>query len=323
MADSEHDKNLYYPVFRSIEHEVIELSSIIYFSDQQLNVFSIKISELLSRTSTEIESLFKDLYRREFGTEPKTVGKAFTELDSKWGITKKELSITSDNFYFTKSFTPSFAPMGYKSKSKDDYHSAYNSIKHDRAKNLYKANLNVLIRALGALYILNVYYTESALRSEVFTAKTAGQSIGIFMGLGMGLKKFIDSCLFIEYHEFAYYLWLENNYDSMRALYSGLGKDDKRTLKNKVERQSSNLIGNINGLIYRSNKNGGIGQILTQAHTVVKDLIESEISVVVNVGYNKVYTTPDQMIKPVSKIKDSDKIVSMNQLKRPLGDINL
>ena len=48
--------------------------------------------------------------------------------------------------------------MSYKSKSENDYYSNYCAIKHYRnINNLHKANVNVLIRALGALYILNVY----------------------------------------------------------------------------------------------------------------------------------------------------------------------
>ena len=60
--------------------------------------------------------------------------------------------------HFKSTFQPSFAPFGYKDKSTDDYFSTYNAIKHDRVKNIHKANINILIRVLGALYILNLYY---------------------------------------------------------------------------------------------------------------------------------------------------------------------
>ncbi|MDR0905208.1 MAG: hypothetical protein LBN00_03375 [Oscillospiraceae bacterium] len=43
-----------------------------------------------------------------------------------------------------------------------DYNKAYNAIKHDRVKNLSKANVRVVIRALAALYLLNVYYRNEA-----------------------------------------------------------------------------------------------------------------------------------------------------------------
>jgi hypothetical protein len=41
--------NLFWPVYKNLEHEVVELSNKIHFDDKQLSVYSVKISELLIR----------------------------------------------------------------------------------------------------------------------------------------------------------------------------------------------------------------------------------------------------------------------------------
>jgi len=46
--------NLYWSVYKNLEKEVLELSNQIHIDDEQLNVYSIKISELLIRCSVEI-----------------------------------------------------------------------------------------------------------------------------------------------------------------------------------------------------------------------------------------------------------------------------
>jgi len=77
-------------------------------------------------------------------------------MDSEWNLSKKNVSIISPYFHFES--LKEFAPFDYKNDSEDDYYSIYNAIKHDRVKNIEKANLYILIRIVGALYILNVIY---------------------------------------------------------------------------------------------------------------------------------------------------------------------
>lgn len=89
-------------------------------------------------------------------SEPSKTSDCFNWMEKNWEISKKELIIDAPNFYFDK--IKCIKPFDYKKETKNDYYSAYNAIKHDRAKNIsQKATINVLIRALGALYILNNY----------------------------------------------------------------------------------------------------------------------------------------------------------------------
>ena len=58
--------NLYWPIYKNLEREFIELSNWIHIDDNQLSIYSVKISELLIRCSVEIESISKDLYFGSF-----------------------------------------------------------------------------------------------------------------------------------------------------------------------------------------------------------------------------------------------------------------
>ncbi len=186
--------NLYWPVYKNLENEVLTLADAIHICDNdteiihncgdscdnvssndenkiiieqpQMKVYSVRISDLLFRVCTEIESLIKDLYRDEKGIEPKSPGAACTDLDKRWLLSKKIVNIVAPTFYFQKLENKTFAPFNYSNGDENDYYSAYNALKHDRVKNISKASVHILIRAMAALYLLNIYY-----RNQEFTVK--------------------------------------------------------------------------------------------------------------------------------------------------------
>lgn len=147
---------MYMPVYEKIEKEIIELSSSIFFVDELEKVYSLNIADLIIRCAIEIESIAKDIYRKEKGCDPESPRKCLKWMDSEWNLSKKTVSIISPYFHFK--VLKEFAPFDYKNGSEDDYYSIYNAIKHDRVKNIEKANLHILIRIVGALFILNVIY---------------------------------------------------------------------------------------------------------------------------------------------------------------------
>ena len=59
--------NLYWPMYKNLESELLELSNYIHFSDDQESVYSPHISDLLIRTASEIEAIAKELYQRTGG----------------------------------------------------------------------------------------------------------------------------------------------------------------------------------------------------------------------------------------------------------------
>lgn len=149
--------NLYWSTYKQIEKEVLELSYDIAFNDEQLEVYSPKILDLIIRISTNIESLYLDIYRVDFGKDIE-IGQAIKDVAKKYKLEEKIIHISHENFSIKN--MRNIKPFQYKKKSKDDFYSTYNALKHDRAKNLHKATIYALIRSLAALYALNVIYDD-------------------------------------------------------------------------------------------------------------------------------------------------------------------
>lgn len=165
--------NMFWTIYKKIEKDVISLSYYIHFSDQkfedkngqiiysQIWTYSNQIADLLLAICTQIESLFLQLYKVKFDTPTDSIGTAIRQINHIWNLSNKQVKIISPNMYFTDvtGFGNEFAPMAYESHDENDYYSAYCALKHNRIEALHKANINALIRALAALFILNIYYS--------------------------------------------------------------------------------------------------------------------------------------------------------------------
>jgi hypothetical protein len=160
--------NLFWPVYKSLESEVIELSNKIHFDDNQCSVYSVKIIELLLRCCVEIEAISKDLYFKNGGVSPNNRDLYFDTdclelLEKKWILSKKIVLISSANFYFQNEDNIILKPL-YKANKRGtstaDWKKAYQAVKHNRSENLDKGNIKNLLRAMAGLFILNLYYKD-------------------------------------------------------------------------------------------------------------------------------------------------------------------
>lgn len=166
--------NIYWPVYKNLEKELIELSNQIHFDDKQLTIYSVKITELLLRCSIEIESISKDLYFSLGGTEPTDRDLYFDTdciqlLEDKWVLSKKQVIASASNFHFLEKKNQILTPLNKAHKrgtSSSDWKKAYQAVKHDRANNLSKGNLKNLIKAMAALFLLNIYYKNDKYKLE-------------------------------------------------------------------------------------------------------------------------------------------------------------
>lgn len=162
--------NLYWNVYKSLERELLAIAEIIHIDDCQLNVYSMKIADLLIRTSIEIESISKELYFREGGTKPDDKDLYFDTdclalLELKWNLSKKVVMISSPMLYLEEDDNLYLTPLHKAHKrgtSSSDWQKAYQAVKHNRTRSLNKGNLKHFIRSLGALFILNLYYQNQS-----------------------------------------------------------------------------------------------------------------------------------------------------------------
>lgn len=160
------NNNLYWSVYKNLEDEFLNLSNLIHINDEQLEIYSIKISELLIRTVVEVESISKELYFANGGAKADDKDLFFDTdcidlLENKWELSKKQVLISSPNLYLEQNENTVLTPLKKANKrgtSSSDWLKAYQAVKHNRAKNLNKGNIKNLIRSLSGLYILNIYY---------------------------------------------------------------------------------------------------------------------------------------------------------------------
>lgn len=178
----------FWNAYKRLEKEVLELSEYIHISDDQLDVYSLKIGDLLVRTAIEAETLVKLLYHENGGTKPN--GKdlyfdtdCFKLLEDKWTLSKKTIVITAPSFFLTGNRMLRPLHKAYKrGTSSSKWQIAYQAVKHDRVNNQKSGNIGNLLLALGALYILNIYY-----RGANFPNVTDETASNIDWGLGSEL----------------------------------------------------------------------------------------------------------------------------------------
>lgn len=211
--------NLYWTVYKNLERELTELSNLIHINDCQLVVYSMKIAELLLRTSVEIESISKALYIENGGTKPDDQNLFFDTdclelLEFKFQLSKKHVQVSAANFYFSLPENQILTPLKKANKrgtSSSDWQKAYQAIKHNRGTSLSKANLKHLVRAMAALYLLNIYYNDNQyyldndssgtkfdrnLGSTIFSIKVhSNQDLSVSSGFSKNSD--FDECVYI------------------------------------------------------------------------------------------------------------------------------
>jgi len=175
-----------------LEKELLELAYNIHFCDSQIEAYSIKIAELILRCAAEIESISKALYQNEGGNMNPVddEGKerylnydfdCLKLLDQLWGLSKKKIILSTPSMYFEKEENIGFKPLKNAHKGDASWQKAYQAIKHSRVENMHKANIRVLIRIMGALYILNLYYQNDFMELNELDKFNPSQGSDIFM----------------------------------------------------------------------------------------------------------------------------------------------
>mgnify|MGYP000965766816 FL=1 len=160
--------NIFWNIYKNIERELIEISNIIHIDDNQLSVYSPKITELLIRTVIEVEAISKELYFKNGGDKANDNQLFFDTdcidfLDNKWLLSKKKVIVSAPNFYFSDEDNRVLTPLKKANKrgsSSSKWLIAYQAVKHNKNNSLSKGNLKNLIGALAGLYVLNIYYKD-------------------------------------------------------------------------------------------------------------------------------------------------------------------
>lgn len=167
--------NKYWSIYKNLEHEVLKTAEYIQFCDDQVDVYSIQIADLISRCGRYLEAISKELYERH--TKLPTIvtsqnGKSkrllfdrdcLALLNTDWHLSEKEISVTCGLMDFgseeNKVLIP-FKDAGKIGKDAQPWMQAYQAVKHNCFGELPKATVGNLVKILGSLFILNLYHMQ-------------------------------------------------------------------------------------------------------------------------------------------------------------------
>ncbi|KSU17648.1 hypothetical protein [Lactococcus lactis] len=221
MALALEKERLFFQIYQSLEKELLGMTDYIHFSENNLDVYSVKLANFILRANVESESLLKELFKRTEHYKGLTKkeknleleNNTYTEVNEVYKLDKKTIYIASEIFYFQDKYSEPFIPFKYKKNGKDS-HKIYNSIKHDKVNNLKKADLETAINMLGTLFVLNLcFYPELAYkedneRSKIFRGRKAFIEPLFLSGISEIDK--LDKDEVEEYFEScSYYEWIQ------------------------------------------------------------------------------------------------------------------
>lgn len=171
--------NLYESVYKNLEKDVLDLLENIYLCDDHLKVYSMKIAELILRCGSEIEAICKEIYcdnvtegnREELRFDFDCLKWLFTN----WKLDEKivEIALYSPNLskgnHYLKPLRGAERPRKNSKSDNADcamWKVAYMAARHNRSVEFSKCNLESLINALAALYLLNIYYRNESIDTD-------------------------------------------------------------------------------------------------------------------------------------------------------------
>ena len=136
-------------------------------------------------------------------------------LENLWGLSSKQVLVVAQTFFFADGDNQVLTPLKKANKrgtSGSDWKRAYQAVKHNRTHSLAKGNLKHLIRAMAALYLLNIYHKDDRfdlgndssassfderLGSEIFSVKLHANS-SIAVDGTYAKKQDFDECVYIS-----------------------------------------------------------------------------------------------------------------------------
>lgn len=227
--------NLYWPTYINIENEFNKLLQQIHVDDNQVSVYSSKISELILRCASEIESLSKELYNLHGGTKKGNIHYdyvALNHLEKQWKLSQKVVVISSLNSFLTQKVLKPFE-LDFQKKDKSftySWNHAYQGIKHDRVNNLKQGSIKNLFRISSALFILNIYY-----KNQIYNLDNdnRGDNFPINLGSTIFSIKFHDGGNGEDFHK-------KKDFDE--CIYTSKATDETLSkLKEECNKQRKNM----------------------------------------------------------------------------------
>ena len=127
MALALEKERLFFQIYQSLEKELLGMTDYIHFSENNLDVYSVKLANFILRANVESESLLKELFKRTEHYKGLTQkeknleleNNTYTEVNEVYKLEKKTIYIASEIFYFQDKYSEPFIHFKYKKNGKD------------------------------------------------------------------------------------------------------------------------------------------------------------------------------------------------------------
>ena len=192
---------LFWQTYLNLEKEILEVAKYIYITDEittyskgnlistncrtQLETFSPLIADLLIRTCIEIEAISKELYFNFGGSKPRGDKNLFFDedclklIDVKCKTHQKVVIVSCVSFNLKEEENLCFMPLKEAHKRQGtNWEKAYQALKHDRYSSISQGTVKNLLHAMGALFLLNIYYKNVKLTSKYLEISKLDFSLG-------------------------------------------------------------------------------------------------------------------------------------------------
>lgn len=287
-------------MYQELEQEVLKISNYIHFNDKQLNVYSLQNANIISKCMFEYESIVKALFEKLKGYVENRPGLCLKYLDERLQLHKKQVKIVSSSIHFRKTMSNYFAPLCYKEHGHNDFYSAYCALKHNRAQNINKATINILIRSLASLFLMNLFYygneivnmrQKTSPNETIFIEKYAGESIGIMHDLDIKLNKYLDGCVGYISLDLGYYLYRDEQSYNLRKLI----KETKtliglNAIKDLIITHQNDIRTLIYSMICQTMKDSSTSEKIKQVNSITMGCLEKCMRIYnINKGYRSIY----------------------------------
>jgi hypothetical protein len=183
MAIGSNNNNIHWSYFLSVEEDLERLSRFIEFNQNNYECFSLEIVRLLMAAAAEVDVVCKMICH---GFDPGCNADNIIEYREK--IIPKYPQLATFTVTAPR-YGLNFNPWEeWKHDNNPLWWDAYNSIKHKRHTDYYKANLKNVLNAVAGLFVVCLYlYKEKAELGELIpTPRILRPSMDRYGGVGIG-----------------------------------------------------------------------------------------------------------------------------------------
>lgn len=149
--------NEHFNFYLENENQFLSTERYVYICQKCKSTYSFVYANLLMNICSDFESLIRAYFDRE-DDDPIEIDEIITLISSD----EKLVPLFSETCQFRNSDYGVLYPLKVVTNRKTNKHSfkwwsAYNSVKHNKAKKIFHANQENILNAMSALYILNRY----------------------------------------------------------------------------------------------------------------------------------------------------------------------